>query len=62
MAGAGHEARDEAVPQHGMPEGVTSFAHRAATCSKAPVTPSFLDVQGTWMATLSFTCMAPDLH
>ena len=43
-------------PQQGMPEGVTSFAHKAATCSKAPVTPSFFEVQGTWIATLSLTC------
>ena len=44
------------LPQQGMLEGVTSFAHKAATCSKAPVTPSFFEVQGTWIATLSLTC------
>lgn len=38
-----------------MPEGVTSFAQRPATSSKASVMPSFLEEQGTWMATLSLT-------
>ena len=47
------EAR--AAPQQGMPEGVTSCAHRAASSSNAPLTPIFFDEQGMWMATLSRT-------
>lgn len=43
------------LPQHGMLDGVTSLAHKPASSSKAEVMPIFLDEQGTWMATLSFT-------
>ena len=39
----------------GTPDGTTSCAHMPATCWKAFSMPIFLLLQGTWMATVSFT-------
>ena len=38
-----------------MPDGTTSCAHMPATLAKAFSMPIFFELQGTWMATVSFT-------
>ena len=44
------------APQQGTPVGTTSCAHLPATVSNALAMPIFLELHGTWMATLSRTC------
>merc|ERR1719409_1792016 len=46
--------RSPAMPQHGIPEPVTSSAHFSASFVNVCSTPSFLDEHGTWMAMCFF--------
>ena len=53
--------RSPAMPQHGIPEPVTSSAHFSASFVNVCSTPSFLDEHGTWMAMCFFTLLNSSL-